>query len=824
MGASNSCINPILYTFFNRKYRHGFIDLLRFGFCCKPKVMTGASSYNNNNAANNNNTNSNFVSCRQLASTGTTGFHNTTTNISGAAGCHSRVSGGGGCCGSCANSTTTTTTTNTNANHNKCNNFNRRNNNKLIRNKNTQRFEINMNDNLCGCSCCSATNLKGQVVEISQSNLQQTTKQSQNGVIICGGAAGNPSSIKMSTLNSERGGGIAADQQTSCSINMETLAGISGRKSVPTDKIAGQLPEGARSSLKKRTMQSITFKRPSDDDGGYADEYDEEFEDDDDEEEEEEEEEEDEIEGHEKVGEATTNLCQERPAGRLVAVGQQQQNNRTTGGKKGAISASACQQLEREASRMAAAAAVAAGGNGSGSGGSKGPNPSIRGKSKLKFRGGGQTKKAGPSNAALDSKQNDTSPSSKVKHHKPSCSQKANGSGQTAKVPKVSKLSTPPTANDGDDNSWKKFNQTAAKSSSSNSNSKKGKSESNLITTTTTTTTTSKASRRARKFPKASKLAYLLLTKQQSSRSVKAAAASNATATATAAAADDLANAKLHETNMKDLSIDESNNDDNNNNNKNNVDSNVSSSGSDKNGAGECDTKRRIRHKFKSRVCGTFSSASSGGRSLKSTQSANARDTTESTDITAISLSQTTTTNGNGYASGAGFSNSCFGSSGSQNNTNLTGEETMRRNSNDDSHETKLDKNSNFKAGEGQKIDRNLAHLPSSSSWFCHKQDNEQTKSAPFPAQTNDCCQARNQNDVEDAQDDDNDDEFDDEEDDNLLFGSRNNSEEGGNSKFNVESFAMKIVRRLSNRSAGSGASSIDENTGDNKQETGNFS
>ena len=36
LGASNSCINPILYTFFNRKYKRGLIDLLRLGFCCRP--------------------------------------------------------------------------------------------------------------------------------------------------------------------------------------------------------------------------------------------------------------------------------------------------------------------------------------------------------------------------------------------------------------------------------------------------------------------------------------------------------------------------------------------------------------------------------------------------------------------------------------------------------------------------------------------------------------------------------------------------------------------------------------------------------------------
>ncbi|KAL6435401.1 hypothetical protein ACFW04_005409 [Cataglyphis niger] len=34
LGASNSCINPILYAFFNKKYRRGFIAILKSGRCC----------------------------------------------------------------------------------------------------------------------------------------------------------------------------------------------------------------------------------------------------------------------------------------------------------------------------------------------------------------------------------------------------------------------------------------------------------------------------------------------------------------------------------------------------------------------------------------------------------------------------------------------------------------------------------------------------------------------------------------------------------------------------------------------------------------------
>ncbi len=34
LGASNSCINPMLYCFFNKKYRNGFMALLRSRKCC----------------------------------------------------------------------------------------------------------------------------------------------------------------------------------------------------------------------------------------------------------------------------------------------------------------------------------------------------------------------------------------------------------------------------------------------------------------------------------------------------------------------------------------------------------------------------------------------------------------------------------------------------------------------------------------------------------------------------------------------------------------------------------------------------------------------
>lgn len=34
LGASNSCINPVLYCFFNDKYRRGFAAIIRSRSCC----------------------------------------------------------------------------------------------------------------------------------------------------------------------------------------------------------------------------------------------------------------------------------------------------------------------------------------------------------------------------------------------------------------------------------------------------------------------------------------------------------------------------------------------------------------------------------------------------------------------------------------------------------------------------------------------------------------------------------------------------------------------------------------------------------------------
>lgn len=71
LGASNSCINPILYAFFNKKYRRGFIAILKSGRCCgklryyetvammsSSTSMRKSSYYVNNNNNNNNNNSS----------------------------------------------------------------------------------------------------------------------------------------------------------------------------------------------------------------------------------------------------------------------------------------------------------------------------------------------------------------------------------------------------------------------------------------------------------------------------------------------------------------------------------------------------------------------------------------------------------------------------------------------------------------------------------------------------------------------------------------------------------------------------------------------
>lgn len=36
LGLSNSCINPLLYAFLNKKYRSGFIAILKTRSCCAP--------------------------------------------------------------------------------------------------------------------------------------------------------------------------------------------------------------------------------------------------------------------------------------------------------------------------------------------------------------------------------------------------------------------------------------------------------------------------------------------------------------------------------------------------------------------------------------------------------------------------------------------------------------------------------------------------------------------------------------------------------------------------------------------------------------------
>ncbi|KAL2738241.1 neuropeptide SIFamide receptor-like [Vespula maculifrons] len=76
LGASNSCINPILYAFFNKKYRRGFVAILKSGRCCgklryyetvammsSSTSMRKSSYYVNNNNNNNNNSSTRRAAC-----------------------------------------------------------------------------------------------------------------------------------------------------------------------------------------------------------------------------------------------------------------------------------------------------------------------------------------------------------------------------------------------------------------------------------------------------------------------------------------------------------------------------------------------------------------------------------------------------------------------------------------------------------------------------------------------------------------------------------------------------------------------------------------
>ncbi|CAL4060430.1 unnamed protein product, partial [Meganyctiphanes norvegica] len=48
LGASNSCINPILYAFFNNKFRAGFKAILLSHSCCSPLRLDARKSFTNN--------------------------------------------------------------------------------------------------------------------------------------------------------------------------------------------------------------------------------------------------------------------------------------------------------------------------------------------------------------------------------------------------------------------------------------------------------------------------------------------------------------------------------------------------------------------------------------------------------------------------------------------------------------------------------------------------------------------------------------------------------------------------------------------------------
>lgn len=66
LGSSNSCINPILYAFFNKKYRRGFAAILKSGQCCgklryyETVMMSSSTSMRKSSYYVNNNNNNNF--------------------------------------------------------------------------------------------------------------------------------------------------------------------------------------------------------------------------------------------------------------------------------------------------------------------------------------------------------------------------------------------------------------------------------------------------------------------------------------------------------------------------------------------------------------------------------------------------------------------------------------------------------------------------------------------------------------------------------------------------------------------------------------------